>query len=261
MRFSTFIRLVLIAITSFSIFACGGGGGSSTPALTADKMTAVTPVLNGGTTTITFDFGAANAGKAVTFTASSAATLVPPSTVLDSSGIASVVVSAAPSNVTVNVTASIPGYTGTKAVQFIQQPDKVVVHVALTKTIADLEWLAFGLKSNLGADCTFTSYTPAPGYITYNDASKSSFLAPPGTDFYSWAVYVSGLNVSPSTNLLELTLTPAASSGIPYFEIFAPGNPGNLSYFTYSVPTTNLATTDFVITTDYYLGTTLLATK
>lgn len=266
MKFSTFISLTLVVITSLSLFACGSGGGgfvggaTPTPALTADKMTAVTPVvLNGGTTTITFDFGAANAGKTVTFTASPSATLTPPSTVLDSLGKASVIVSAAPSDVTVNVTASIHGYTGTKAVPFIKQPDKVVVHVALTKTITDLEWLAFGLQNDLA--WTYASYTPAPGYISYNDITKSTLLDG-GSNFYSWAILVPGLNVAPSTNLLEMTFTPAASAGIPFFEIFTPlGNPGNLSYFTYSLPTINLATTDFVIKTDYYLGAALLATN
>lgn len=260
----------MIAITSLFLFACGGGGGgSSTPTLTADKMTGNTPVLNGGSTTITFDFGVANAGKTVTFSSSPAATLTPTTTTLDANGKASVVVSGAPSNSTVNVTASIAGYVGTKAIQFIQQPDKVVIHVATTKTITDMSILTFGLRNNLGADWTYASFAPASGYTAYT-VSNSAFLAP-GNDLYQWQILIFGFNTTPSTNLMELTFTSVAV-GIPYFEIFMPlSDPNNLSYYKYAKATadpatdtqtqTNLATTDFVIVTDYYLGTTLLATK
>ena len=207
----------------------------------------------------------------VTFTASPAATLTPSTTTLDSSGKASVVVSAAPSNATVNVTASIAGLIGTKTIQFIQQPDKVVVHVAITKTLTDLAILSFGLENSMGANCTYTSKTAAPGYTGFTD-SNTSFLSPVGSNLYTWFIYVFGLNTTTSANLLELTFTPAAA-GIPYFDIFIPASTAsNLSYSKYTRITndpttdtisavTNLATTDFVIVTDYYLGATLLATK
>lgn len=270
MRFSTFISLTLVAITSLSLFACGGGGGSSTPALTADKMTAVTPVLNGGTTTIAFDFGVANGGKIVTFTATPSATLTPPSTVLDSFGKASVVVSAAPPDVTVNVTASIPGYTGTKAVQFIKQPDTVIVHVATDKTIKNLYNLTFGLNHDLGTKFVSGSITPFKNYSSYNNVAKSNTIAA-GNDVYSWFIYVLGLNVAPSNAVLDITFTkdPAfASPGVPGFSVFQfPGNPQDLSFRNYSgtFPNSsaqkNLTPSNFILSIDYYLGNILLATK
>ena len=271
MKFSTFISLALVAITSLFLFACGGGGGASTPALTADKMTGSTPVLNSGTTTITFDFGVANAGKTVTFTATPAATLTPPSTVLDALGKASVVVSAAPSDVTVNVTASIAGYTGTKAVPFIKQPDKVVVHVALTKTITDLSILTFGLQNKDNLGWIYSANAPAPGYTNY-EAPNGTFFSV-GNDVYQWQILVFGFNLTPLANIREITFTPGVSLGIPFFEIFQYiNNPQDLSFIKYTKvttspatdtqsATTNLVAADFVITTDYYLGAVLLATK
>ena len=274
MKFSKLIGLTMIAITSIFLFACGGGGGggSSTPALTADKMTGNTPVLNGASTTLTFDFGVANAGKTVTFSASPAATLTPTTTTLDSSGKASVVVSAAPSNVTVNVTASIAGYIGTKAVQFIQQPDKVVVSVATTKTIADLYTLAFGLRNQLGANFPYASAAFTSNYSSFS-TTNSPPIAPATNDVYFLGVFIFGFNITPSVNILDMTFGPGLVTGIPYFEVFqALNNPQDLSFARYTkvnpdpaldTPsvTTYLATTDFVITTKYYLGTTLLATK
>jgi len=268
MRFSTFISLTTIAITSLFLFACGGGGGASTPALTASQITADSPVLNGGTSTIDFAFGASYDGKPVTFTVSPAsAVLTSPSPVV-SGGTASVTVSY-PATANVTVTASIPGYTGTKTVQFIPQPDRVVVHVATTRTVNDLAILTFGLQNTMGANCPYTSYTPAPAYTGYT-AVNSAFFSP-GNDVFQWQILVFGLNITPSAKLLEMTFTPA-SAGIPYFNVFQyPNNPQDLSFSKYTKvttdpatdtqTTTNLTTTDFVISTDYYLGTALLATK
>lgn len=272
MRLSIFIKLSLVAIASLTLFACGGGGGGGgTPiaTLAADKMTAVTPVLINGTTTISFNFGiAVPDGTVVTYT-------VTPSTAILSNktntigGIATVDVTA-PVQANVVVTASIAGVMGSKTVQFIPQPDRVVVHVATTKTVTDLSILSFGLRNQLGANCPYTSFTPAAGYTTY-DSSNSFFLLP-GSDLYQWQILIFGLNVTSSTNLMELTFTPTVSAGIPFFVIFTPGNLAtNLSYNKYTKTTadpatdtqstTNLVAADFVLTTDYYLGATLLATK
>ncbi len=272
MKFSTTIGLALVLITSLFLFACGGGGSSTPtpttptiPSLTADKMTAVTPVLNGGTTTISYNFGTSVAdGTVVTYTVSpSSAVLSGKSNV--TGGIATVVVTnAAQANVT--VTASIAGATGSKLVQFIPQPDKVVVHVATTKTISNLAILTFGLRTNPTIDCPYTSTTLAPGYTGFN--SNSSFL-PAGGDLYSLFIFTVGFNTTPSTNFQEMTFTPAVSAGIPFFEVFqVPNNPQDLSFDAYTNPadlnimsSTNLAPADFVLTTGYYLGTTLLATN
>lgn len=268
MKFSTVFNLALVVITSLSLFACGGGGGGGGgTALTADKMTAVTPVLINGTTTISFNFGTSVAdGTLVTFTATPATAVLSNKTNV-ASGIATVdVTSPAQSNVV--VTASITGVTGTKTVQFIPQPNRVVVHVATTKTITDLAILTFGLKTNPTVVSPYTSYALATGYTSFNNS-----LLAPGGDLYSWYVYDFNLNTTPSTNIMALTFTPGASAGIPFFEIFMPlSNPTNLSFNKYTKvtadpatdtlsATTNLVAADFVITTDYYLGATLLATK
>lgn len=267
MKFSTFTSLGIIVIISLFLFACGGGGGGGaapTPTLTADKMTGNTPVLNGGTTTLTFDFGAVNAGKTVTFTSTPAATLTPPSTVLDSLGKASVVVSAAPSDVTVNVTASITGLTGTKAVPFIKQPDKVVVQVKTDQTISNLSALSFGLQNDLVANFADPTTTPNPLYNSFG----TSTLYVPGAQTYLWNVNVVGLNTNPLDYLFDLTFIPSvASAGVPHFKVYAAtSSPDALAAVstdaTGNVFTTKaLATTNFIISAKYYLGATLLATN
>jgi hypothetical protein len=272
MKFSTVISMTLVAITSLSLFACGGGGGGGGPSsatLTADKMSAVTPVLINGTTTITFNFGASVPdGTAVTYTASPSSAVLSNKTNI-ASGIATVDLTS-PIQSDVSVTASIAGVTGSKTVQFIPQPDRAVVHVATTKTITDLSILTFGLRNNLGTNCPYTSFTAAPDYTGYT-ASNSMFFVP-GNDVYQWQILTFGFNVTPSKNLLELTFTPASAAGVPFFEVFQyPNNPQDLSFNKYmkvtsdpatdTQTTTNLVVTDFVITTDYYLGATLLATK
>jgi hypothetical protein len=270
MKFSTIIRLTLVAIASLSLFACGGGGGggTSTTTLTADKITAVTPVLINGTTTVTFDFGALVAdGTVVTYTVSPASAVLSNKTNVTGGKATVDVTSSTQANVT--VTASIPGVIGSTIVQFIPQPDRVVVHVATTRTITDLSILTFGLSNNLGANCPYTSFTPAAGYTGYNSSNSQFFEA--GNDVYQWEILVFGLNVTPSKNLLDMTFTPAVSAGIPFFTVFQyPGNPQDLSFNKYlkvtadpatdTQSTTLLAPADFVLTTDYYLGASLLAT-
>jgi len=269
MKFSTFTSLGMIVITSLFLFACGGGGGGGgaapTPTLAADKMTGDTPVLNGGTTTLTFDFGAANAGKTVTFTSAPAATLTPPSTTLDSFGKASVVVSAAPSDVTVYVTASITGLTGTKAVPFIKQPDKVVVQVKTDQTISNLAALSFGLQNDQVANFADPTTTPNPLYNSFG----TSTLYDPFTQTHVWNVTVAGLNTNPQTYLFDLTFIPSvASAGVPHFKVYAfnPSLQSSLAYVSTDsignlLPMVPLATTNFMISAKYYLGTTLLASN
>lgn len=281
MKFSIFTRLILVAVISFSLFACGGGGGGgaaapapaapTTVTLTADKMTAVTPILNGGSTTITFNFGAPNAGKTVTFTASPAATLTPPSTVLDNLGKAFVGVSAAPSNATINVTASIAGYTGTKAVQFIQQPNKVEVQIATDQTITNLTLLTFGLRSELGNNFvyngTYTAITSLANTLPVLFSPQSPYI---------WFVNSLGLNVSPTgaspaTVLFNMTFDPdplVVSAGVPHFEIYAATNdPQSLSATYTDVANGNaliikpLLPTNLSITTKYILNGNTLATN
>lgn len=276
MRLSTLINLTLVAITSLTLFACGGGGGgggggaAATPALTADKMTAVSPVLIGGTTTITFNFGAAYNGQPVTFTVSPASAALTNMSTVVTAGIATVTVTN-PTQANVTVTANIPGYTGSKIIQFIPQPDKVVVHVALSKTVTDLYNLTFGLRNNNSLGWTYSTDAPAPGYTGFVFPNGIFFIA--GNDVYHWDITTFGFNITPSVNIREVTFIPGASAGIPFFEIFQYlNNPQDLSYQKYlkttndpstdtPSPVTPLTATDFVITTDYYLGTALLATN
>lgn len=238
--------------------------------LSSDKMTAVTPILMGGSTTISFNFGTSVAnGTVVTYTTSPASAVLSNKTNV-TNGIATVYVTS-PTQSIIFVTAKIEGASGTKKVQFIPQPDKVVVHVALTKTISDLSGLVFGLRNNLGVTCPYTSTTLATGYTNYNAPNSSSFLTV-GNDVYLWYIFQFGLNTIPSKNLLDMTFTPTAFAGIPFFVVFQyPNNPQDLSYYKYMRVTsdpgtdtqsaTNIVSADFIITTDYYLGATLLATK
>lgn len=268
MRFSTIIRLTLVVITTLSLFACGGGG-TSTPALTADKMTAVTPVLIGGTTTISFNFGTSVAnGTVVTYTVSPTSAVLSNKTNV-TNGIATVDVSSATQQ-NISVTAGIPGYTGTKIVQFIPQPDKAVVHLATDQSVKNLYNLSFGLNNDLGTKFGFTSIAPFKNYSSYNNPVKSATLAA-GNDVYSWFIYVLGLNVTPKNAVLDITFTKDptfTSPGIPNFSVFQfPGNPQDLSFRNYSgtfpnpSAQKNLTPSNFILSTDYYLGSAFLATR
>lgn len=268
MKFLSFVSLTLVAGVFLSLSACGGGG-SSTPALTADKITAATPVLIDGTTTITYDFGVLNDGKAVTFTVTPADAVLTNASVLVSGGTAHVTVTY-PLRQAVTVTARIPGYVGVKTVQFIPQPDKAVVHLATDKTVSNLYNLTFGLNNDLGSAFVFSAIAPFKNYSSYTDPAKSTAFDA-GNDVYSWFISVLGLNVAPNNAVLDVSFMKDAAlttPGIPTFSVFQyPGNPQDLSYRNYSgafpdpSAQKNLTPSNFILSVDYYLGTDLLATK
>ncbi len=272
MKSRSYGSLALVALCSLLVSACGGGGGGSPTPVT---LSAVTPVLVNYSTTVFANFSGTTVtnGTAVVFAASSPGVLTANTPVTNR--IASVrVKSAARSAVTVSVSSS--NYAGSKVLNFIPQPDKAVVHVALNRSLSNLATLNAIVKSDLGAiftSPTSPAVTPSAAYTAQVDSSNS-FTFAPGQDVYSWILLKLGINVTSGQSLMDITFTrdPAATTaGIPFFSVVANvSNPGRLSFNRYSSPTylppnaapaVNLTPNDYRLSTDYYLGSELLTTN
>ncbi len=282
MKSKSYVSLALVAASTLVISACGGGGGSSgggTPIIPV-TVSANSPVLVNYSTTVSADFsGKLTDGTKVTFSASPATAALTAQTPV-TGGIASVrVKSPVQSNVTVSVSSG--AYAGSKLIQFIPQPDKAVVHVALNRNISNLATLSVIVKGDLGSIFTSPTYpvaSPATSYAaSVIEGTNSFFLSPIGLDVYNWLLLKLGINAVSAKPLMDVTFArdpSATTAGIPVFSVEASlSNPERLSFNRYSspnflptpvpnpLPAVNLATTDYVLTTDYYLGANLLATK
>lgn len=290
MKFISYVKVSLAVALPIALAGCGGGGGGSGTPVIPVAVTANSPVLTNYSTTVFANFSGTSVadGTAVNFAIAAfksfpsngggSAELTAETRVTSGLGgkqRASVrVKSNIHSDVTVAVTSG--NYAGNKTIQFIPQPDKAVVHVALDRNVSNLAALSVIVKNDLGSVFTVpTAPTVAPFKSYTSIARDNSFITNAGQDVFAWLLLKLGVNAVATKPLLDITFTrdPIATvSGIPVFAVEADlVNPQRLSFNNYTssnvtppsgVSAENLlAVRDYLLTVDYYLGNVLLATK
>ena len=300
MKFTAYVGMALITAATLALTACGGGGGgggfflpgSPAPAPAAIPVTAKSPVLTNYSTTVFANFSGTSVsnGTNVTFSIAAfksyssngggAAALTAQTPVASSAAGKQRATVRVKSNVRSDVTVAVASGTlkGSKVINFIPQPDKAVVHVATNRNISNLAAFAVTVVNSLGS--AFTSPTtptvePSSTYKPLVINGTNSFTAAPGSDVYNWLLELFGINAVSGKSLIDITFAkdPTATlPGIPTFAVVAtPSFPERLSFNNYTSLTGTppagassyryLNVTDYTLVTDYYLGTTLLATQ
>ena len=291
MKSRSYVGFALIAAYCLVVSACGGGGGGGggTPAK-AVAVTATSPILINYSTTVFANFSGIPVadGSSVTFSANNGGVMTD-TTLVGAVGnpirtaTARVKLSAPPASPqtrSVTVTAAAGGYSGNTVVAFIPQPTKAVVHVATNQSVIDTAWFNTRVLSNVSAFTSWSSptVTQAPAYagvgsaLLVNDIDEIN-----AKSIFTWVILALGVDVSPNSVLLDLTYRidptpPVATVGIPFFTVVPDATAETLSFGRYSSPNnlpdppTNgpvsrlLTPSDYQLKTDYYLGSTLLAT-
>lgn len=265
------ISLAMVAGMTYALFGCGGGGGGA-PAPPAIPVTAASPVLVNYSTTVFANFSGTTVsnGTPVTFAIK---TFTPYSSTgnprfTSQTPVQNRVATARlHSNVRsdITVTATAGGFVGTSnVVNFIPQPDKVVAHIAINRSVTNFAALTLGML-NFNAGATFDNYS-------VTNALSSGFamsIADPANlfNYAAWFVNPStGTNVATGVTILDMKFRPTAPTvtGIPDIRI----KDHTDSLLTFSVwstatqpSTRNLTAIDYKVTTDYFRGSLKVLTK
>ena len=214
------------AALSLLIFsACGGGGGGASAPAVAVTMTAKSPVLvsyTSNTVRTVFPSPAVIPdGTPVHFTASSPDISVIPATATVSGGVTTVrVKSSAPGKYLVTATGTVGSivYTGNVAVTFITQPARVTLSIALKPPVANLGALQLSIMNDTGIGA-FQNIINNSGMIAFTNISTGR--VPPNNRTNVGAISATGITVTSTDPLMQLTYAVATNGGLPGFTLDA----------------------------------------